>query len=463
MLIYSTLTGKKEELAPLRKGELKIYTCGPTVYDFAHIGNFRACVFQDVFKRYMKYRGFEVTHVMNITDVDDKTIANSRREGVPLHEFTRRYEQAFFEDLETLNIEKADLCPRATDHIDDMVGVIKVLMENGHAYRGKDGSIYFDISKFVGYGSLARIKPKKLKSSRVKTDEYEKEEARDFALWKAHTEEDGDVFWDTEIGRGRPGWHIECSTMSTKYLGETFDIHAGGVDLIFPHHGNEIAQAEAATGKRFVNYWLHNEHLLVENKKMSKSLGNYYTLRDLVARGHNPSAIRYLLLATHYRRKMNFTLKDLKAAENTVNKLADFVGRLSDGQDEKYSGHLSKIAERAKTDFEAAMDDDLDIRRALAAIFALVRETNGAMDRGEASAKNLEEIRTVMMDFDSVLGILGSEKGELSSELIELIDKRDKARKEKDFKTADKIRQDLFDRGIVLEDVDGGTKWKRRK
>jgi cysteinyl-tRNA synthetase len=464
MRIYNTLTKKTEEFVLLREGEVKIYTCGPTVYDFAHIGNFRAYVFQDVLKRYLKYLGFKVTHVMNITDVDDKTIRNSRNEGVTLKELTGRYEEAFFEDLETLNIEKPDACPRATEHIEDMVKVIKRLMEKGYAYRGNDDSVYFDLSKFEDYGALAKIKPKKQKSARIKSDEYEKEEARDFALWKAHTTEDGDVFWDTEIGRGRPGWHIECSTMSTKYLGETFDIHAGGVDLIFPHHENEIAQAEAASGEKFVNYWLHNEHLLVEGQKMSKSLGNYYTLRDLLDQGHDPRAIRYLLLSTHYRRKLNFTKKALKAAENTVNKLIDFVDRLSNaGANAEFSEGFSNSAKNTKKEFEKAMDDDIDIRHALAAIFSLVRETNRAIEKNEASQKNLEEVHELMLDFDSVLGILNHKKEELPAELKELIEKREKARASKDFKTADSIRRKLFEKGIVLEDVDDGARWKWRK
>ena len=464
MQIYNTLTRKKEEFAPMREREFKIYTCGPTVYDFAHIGNFRAYVFQDIFKRYMRYRGFKVTHVMNITDVDDKTIKNSMEEGVPIEELTTRYEQAFFEDLEALNIEKPDVSPRATEHIDDMVRVIKALMEKGFAYKGKDGSIYFDISKFKKYGALARIKPKEQETQRIKKDEYTKEEARDFALWKAHTGEDGEVFWDTDIGKGRPGWHIECTTMSTKYLGDTFDVHAGGVDLIFPHHENEIAQAEATTGKRFVNYWLHNEHLLVEGRKMSKSLGNYYTLRDLIDQGYDPRAIRFLLLSTHYRRKMNFTMKGLKDAENTLNKLIDFFDRLSSaGADAKYNEHLSKIANETKIKFEDAMDNDIDIRHALSAIFNLVSETNKAIDKGNASKKNLEEIHKLMTDFDSVLGILEGKKDELPGELKELIEKREHAREEKDFKTADRIRDELLEKGIVLEDVEGGARWKWRK
>jgi cysteinyl-tRNA synthetase len=464
MRIFNTLTRGKEEFAPIREGELRIYTCGPTVYDFAHIGNFRAYVFQDIFKKYMRHLGYKVTHVMNITDVDDKTIKNSMDEGVTLQELTNRYETAFFEDLETLNIEKPDITPRATEHIGDMVRVIEGLMEKGFAYRGSDDSIYFDLSKFKEYGTLAKIKPKKQKSKGIKKDEYEKDEARDFALWKAHTDEDGDVFWDTAIGKGRPGWHIECSTMSTKYLGDTFDIHAGGVDLIFPHHENEIAQSQAATGSKFVNFWLHNEHLLVEGSKMSKSLGNYYTLRDLIEKGRDPRAIRFLLLSTHYRRKLNFTMKALKGAEKTVNKLIDFIDRLSTAKaGADYNEGLSKITKETKKKFEEAMDNDIDIRHALSTIFELVRETNKAMDKGEASQENIKEIHALMMEFDSVLGILEEKKDELPVELKDLLEKREQARGEKDFKTADEIRDELFDRGVVLEDAEGGPRWKWRK
>jgi cysteinyl-tRNA synthetase len=309
---FNTLTRQKESFTPIEEGKAKIYTCGPTVYDFAHIGNFRAFLFDDLLKRWLEYRGFEVVHVMNITDVDDKTIKGSRKRNVPLREYTDYYMKAFFEDIDTLKIERANYYPRATEHIPEMVALIKRLMERGYAYKGEDGSIYYAISKFKEYGKLSRIKVDDLKAgARVKVDEYGKEEAQDFALWKAWTQEDGEVFWDTEIGKGRPGWHIECSAMSMKYLGETFDIHCGGVDNMFPHHENEIAQSEAATGKKFVNYWLHNEHLLVEGKRMGKRFGNYYTLRDLLKMGYDPKAIRYLLILTHYRQQFNFTFEGL--------------------------------------------------------------------------------------------------------------------------------------------------------
>ena len=289
ILLFNTLTRRKEPFTPLEIGKVKMYTCGPTVYDYAHIGNFRAFLFEDLLKRWLLLQGFKVTHVMNLTDVDDKTIRGSQKQGLPLRQFTDFYIKAFFEDIKTLNILAADVYPRATDRIPEMVALIKTLMDKGYAYRGEDGSIYYCISKFPDYGKLSKLKTAELKAgARVSQDEYAKEEAQDFALWKAWTPEDGDVFWETELGKGRPGWHIECSAMSMKYLGETFDIHCGGVDNIFPHHENEIAQSEAASGKKFVNYWLHNEHLQVEGKKMSKSLGNYYTLRDLLAKQCDP-------------------------------------------------------------------------------------------------------------------------------------------------------------------------------
>ncbi|MEM7819165.1 MAG: cysteine--tRNA ligase, partial [Candidatus Aenigmatarchaeota archaeon] len=287
--LFNTLTRKKEVFKPIKKNEVRMYTCGPTVYDFAHIGNFRTYVWQDILKRWLLFKGFKVKHVMNLTDIDDKTIKGAREQGISLREFTEKYIKAFFEDSKTLNLLPADVYPRATEHIREIVELIKILIEKGYAYKGEDGSIYYDISKFKDYGKLSKLKIKELKAgARVKSDSYTKEEAYDFALWKAWDPEDGEVFFETEIGKGRPGWHIECSAMSMKYLGETFDIHTGGVDLIFPHHENEIAQSEAATGKKFVNYWLHAEHLIVEGRKMSKSLGNFYTLRDLLAKGYDP-------------------------------------------------------------------------------------------------------------------------------------------------------------------------------
>ena len=462
--LYNTLTRKKEELIPLERGKIKIYTCGPTVYDYAHIGNFRAYVFEDILKRYLNYTGFKVKHVMNLTDVDDKTIRTSQEEGVSLKEFTTRYEKAFFKDIDTLNIQRADHYPKATEHIKEMISLIKRLMENGLAYRGEDESYYFDISKFQDYGKLAHIKVKNLKTGKkVKTDEYTKDELQDFALWKAYSREDGDVFWETELGKGRPGWHIECSTMSMTYLGESFDIHAGGVDLIFTHHQNEIAQSEGATGKPFVRYWVHNEHLLVEGKKMSKSLGNFYTLRDLLEKGYDPMAIRYLLISSHYRQKLNFTFKGLEAATNTVYKLRDFMDKIREievGAD--WNKDLQRKVVKTREDFENLLDDDLNMPQALAAIFDLVKETNNAIAEKRASKENLDEVHSLIMDFDRVLGILEHEKGDLDKRLLQLIEEREDARKNKDWPRADKIRDELFQGGIIVEDTPNGPRWRRR-
>ncbi|MEE8357990.1 MAG: cysteine--tRNA ligase [Candidatus Hydrothermarchaeales archaeon] len=461
--LYNTLTRQKEEFIPSEKGKVRMYTCGPTVYDYAHIGNFRAYVFEDTLKRYLSYKGFKVKHVMNLTDVDDKTIRTSQEDGVSLKEFTIRYEKAFFKDIDTLNIQRADHYPKATEHIKEMISLIKRLKEKGLAYRGEDGSYYFDISKFQEYGKLAHIKVENLKTGKkVKKDEYAKDELQDFALWKAYSREDGDVFWETDLGKGRPGWHIECSTMSMTYLGESFDIHAGGVDLIFPHHQNEIAQSEGATGKPFVRYWVHNEHLLVEGRKMSKSLGNFYTLRDLLEKGYDPVAIRYLLLSAHYRQKLNFTFKGLETATNTVYKLRDFMDKIREievGADWNKDLHGKVV--KTREDFENLLDDDLNMPPALAAIFDLVKETNNAIAGKRASKENLDEVHSSIMAFDRVLGILEHEKGELDKGLLQLIEEREDARKNKDWPRADKIRDELFQEGIIVEDTSNGPRWRR--
>ena len=326
---FNTLTRRKEVFKQINSKEVGMYTCGPTVYDYAHIGNFRAFIFEDLLKRWLKYRGFIVRHVMNLTDVDDKTIKGSKTKGIDLGQYTEFYAKAFFEDVATLNIEPADHYPRATEHIPEMEALIQTLLVKCYAYKGEDKSIYFAINKFLDYGKLSKIQLQQLKTgARVKTDEYAKEEAQDFALWKAYTPEDGDVYWETSLGKGRPGWHIECSAMSMKYLGETFDIHCGGIDNMFPHHENEIAQSEAATGKPFVHYWLHNEHLQVDGKRMAKSLGNYYTLRDLQTKNCDPKAIRFLLLSTHYRQQFNFTFEGLEASKGAIERLINLMHRL---------------------------------------------------------------------------------------------------------------------------------------
>ncbi|MBS7616807.1 cysteine--tRNA ligase [Candidatus Bathyarchaeota archaeon] len=466
IILFNTLTRRKEKFVPLKNGEAKIYTCGPTVYDFAHIGNFRTFVFQDLLRRWLEYCGFKVTQVMNITDVDDKTIIGARKRQISLKEYTDYYLKAFFEDIETLNLEKAEFYPRATEHIPEMVSLVKRLMEKGYAYRGEDGSIYYDISKFKNYGKLSKLKIEELKpGARVKVDEYGKEEARDFALWKAWDKDDGEVFWDTEIGKGRPGWHIECSTMAMKYLGETIDIHSGGVDLIFPHHENEIAQSEAATGKEFARYWLHSEHLLVEGKRMAKRYGNFYTLRDLTAKGYDPKAIRYLLLSTHYRQQLNFTFEGLEAAKNAVDRLKTFTRRLLETDGKGCGEEIRRLMTEVQRRFEEAMNDDLNISVALAALFDFVRDVNRLMDENRLSKQEAEMVYSLMMKFDKVLGVVGEFKTEekLPTEAAELIRKREEARKAKDWVTADKIRAQLREMGVIIEDTPQGVKWRIEK
>jgi len=463
---FNTLTRKKEVFKPLEADKVKMYTCGPTVYDFAHIGNFRAFLFEDLLKRWLVSRGFKVTHVMNLTDVDDKTIKGSQKQQVPLKQFTDFYVKAFFEDIKALNIQPADVYPKATDHIPEMVALIKTLMAKGYAYRGEDGSIYYAISKFPDYGKLSKIKTAELKAgARVSQDEYAKEEAQDFALWKAWTPEDGDVYWETELGKGRPGWHIECSAMSMKYLGETFDIHCGGVDNIFPHHENEIAQSEAATGKKFVNYWLHNEHLLVEGKKMAKRFGNFYTLRDLLAKGYDPIAIRYLLLSTHYRQQFNFTFEGLEAAKGAVDRLRNFVRRLHDTDGKDSKGKVAVLASKLEACFGGSMDDDLDIGTALASLFDFVREINNLLDANRVSKAEAAEVGGLIMQIDAVLGVIGEVKMQeaLPAEIDALVQKREEARKAKNWKEADAIRTQLKAMGIVLEDTAQGVRWHKEK
>jgi cysteinyl-tRNA synthetase len=465
---YNTLTRKKEVFKPIEKGKVRLYSCGLTVYDYAHIGNLRAYVFVDLLRRWLEYRGFEVRHVMNFTDVDDKTIRGMQREGTSLKEYTQRYIDAFLRDLQRLSIKRATIMPKATEHVNEMVKLVAILMERKYGYRGEDGSVYYDISKFRDYGKLSKMKIEELKAgARVKVDEYAKGQASDFALWKAWDPDDGEVFWETKLGKGRPGWHIECSAMSMKYLGETLDIHTGGVDNMFPHHENEIAQSEAVTGKRFVNYWLHNEHLLVKGERMGKSLRNFYTLQDLIQMGHDPTVIRYFLLSTHYRKQFNFTFEGLKAAKNALHRLYDFMGRLEEARSEREGDDIEEFVEKAKESFEEAMDDDLDVSRALAAVFNLVKDVNRLIDGGELGEAGAKKVQGLMIDFDRILSVLddywkqGKEK--LSEEVEELIKKREEARKTGDWQTADSIRNELRERGIVLEDTSEGLKWKKER
>jgi len=459
---FNTLTRRKEKFTPIEKGKVQMYTCGPTVYGYAHIGNFRAFLFEDLLKRWLEYRGYKVTHVMNLTDVDDKTIRGSQKQKIPLQQYTEHYANAFFEDIKALNIKPADHYPKATNHIPEMVALIKKLIKNGYAYRSQDGSIYYAIRKFENYGKLSHIKVAELKAgARVKTDEYTKAEAQDFALWKAWTPEDGDVFWETELGKGRPGWHIECSAMAMRYLGETFDIHCGGIDNMFPHHENEIAQSEAATDKNFVNYWLHNEHLLVEGRKMAKKLGNFYTLRDLLGKGYNPIVIRYLLLSSHYRAQFNFTFEALDAAGAAVERLRNFVRRLQDAQGEGSGGKVAELLREVQRGFGDAVDDDLNVSVALAVLFDFIREVNVLLDSGVVSRSEADEVAVVMKRFDSVLGVVGKVEAEtLPKEAVELIAKREEARIAKDWATADALRARLNELGVVVEDTAQGVRWR---
>ena len=460
--LFNTLNREKEVFMPMASGKVRMYTCGPTVYDYAHIGNFRAFVFEDLLKRWLKHRGFKVFHVMNLTDVDDKTIKGSQSQNIPLKQYTDFYAHAFFEDAAALNIEPANVYPRATEHIPEMVALIKRLLAKGFAYKSDDGSIYFAISKFPDYGKLSKIQVHDLKAgARVKVDEYAKEEAQDFALWKAWTPEDGDIYWETEFGKGRPGWHIECSAMSMKYLGETFDIHVGGVDNMFPHHENEVAQSEAATGKPFACYWLHNEHLLVEGKKMAKRFGNFYTFRDLQKKGCDPMAIRYLLLSTHYRQQFNFTFEGLEAAKSAVERLSNVMRRLQDA-DGKSSGEIAQLIINVEECFGDAMDDDLNVSVALASLFDFVREVNNLIDANNISKLEAKQAHSLLKSLDKVLGVVGEaeKKDTLQKEAQDLIAKREEARKVKDWKTADMLRQQLKAMGIIVEDTQQGVRWK---
>ena len=461
LVLRNSFTRRKEEFKPIVDGEVRMYTCGPTVYDYAHIGNFRAYVFEDLLRRYLKFKGYKVTQVMNLTDIDDKTIRDSQAAGISLKEHTARYIEAFFKDLDALRIERAEYYPAATEHIPEMVMLIKKLIDNGLAYQA-EGSWYFKIDAFPDYGKLANIDKSGMKAgSRVATDEYEKESVSDFALWKAWDESDGDVFWETELGKGRPGWHIECSAMSSKYLGNHFDIHTGGIDNMFPHHENEIAQSEGANKEKFVNYWMHCEFLILEGRKMSKSLGNFYTLRDLLDKGHSSLAVRYQLLATHYRQQLNFTLDGLEQAAKALDRYNDFVTNLSDYPGGESSGEAQGVIDKMLAEFEARMDEDLNISGALGAVFDFVREINRLRAGDKLSADERDQALEAVRRIDGVLDFQ-QKKEALDSDIEALIEQRTEARKNKDFATSDKIRDDLLAMGIVLEDTPQGVKWKRK-
>jgi cysteinyl-tRNA synthetase len=467
LTFFNTLSGEREQFRPLEPGRVKLYTCGPTVYNFAHIGNHRAYIFEDLLKRALVFSGFRVTHVMNITDVDDKTIKGANAEGATLAAYTDRFIRAFFEDLKTLRISPADHYPRATEHIADMVTLIQILLDKGVAYR-KDGSIYFRVAAFPAYGRLAKIDPAGLRmtgrvAGRIESDEYGKEHIQDFALWKAPKE--GEPFWETEIGPGRPGWHIECSAMSSRYLGPAFDIHCGGVDNIFPHHENEIAQSEAATGKPFVRYWLHCHHLVMDGEKMSKSKGNVYTLRDLAARGVDPAALRFLLLSTHYRKVLNFTFDALEQAGSAVGRIKDFLyelenGRFPEGAAPGFDGLVSDCRAR----FAEGLADDLNISTAMTALFEFIKKANLLIKAGNFRADDANTASALVYSLDDVLTVLPP-RGirALPDDLQAKVRAREEARRLRDFRRADELRTELMDAGVVLEDTKDGVRWKITK
>ena len=458
MKLFNTFSGQLEEFKPLSGKEVRMYACGPTVYDFAHIGNFRTFVFEDLLRRFLEYKGFKVKHVMNVTDVDDKTIAGAAHEGIKLEQFTKKYLDAFNEDLKTLNILPPTKQPRATAEIPEMVKLIAALIEKKAAYVS-DGSVYYRVESFKNYGKLSKKDLKQnIKSARVDADEYDKEEGSDFALWKKAKE--GEPFWDSPWGKGRPGWHIECSAMSMKYLGESFDIHAGGEDLIFPHHENEIAQSEGTTGKPFVKYWLHAKHLLVNGEKMSKSKGNFYTLRDLLAKGYDPMAIRYCLLHINYKSQMNFTFPALKAANSNVKHLRAYYSSVKDhiklGRKFSVENKLASEIKQAQGGIIEALDDDLNISKAIAVFSNFTSDWDSKIKGGAISEKDWKELIKFISNFvGSVLGIIIDEP--VPDEIHQEIKKREVLRKEKKFNEADQIRTEVERQGYITWDEASGS------
>jgi len=491
---YNTMSGKVEDFHPMRDNEVRMYACGPTVYDYGHIGNFRTFVFVDVLRRFLLQSGYKLKHAMNITDVDDKIIRNAARDGVSVREYTKKYEEAFLEDCDFLNIQRPEIIARATEHIPEMAEFTQKLVDNGHAYKADDGSYYFNIASFPGYGKLSKKDFAGMQDgARVDVDEYDKDSARDFALWKAP--KPGEAKWETSIGPGRPGWHIECSTMSMEYLGETFDIHLGGEDLIFPHHENEIAQSEALTGKTFARHWMHGRFLLVENEKMSKSLGNFYTVRDLILKkGAKPSSVRFLLTSVPYRRQLNFTFDGLTQAANSVERLRNFKRRLETEKfPERGAAEMQPLGQDTIRRLQNALADDLNTAEALAAIFDMVRDANSAADKGRLGRDDVPSLLEALQKFDEIFAVLQDDdtpkvkrvvewaeeegrlqdaaketievarSGELSDEKINsLVAEIQTSRKSRNFARADEIRAELNTAGIIVEITKDGVRWKRK-
>ena len=459
LCFYNSIKREKEVFHPIEKGRVGLYTCGPTVYDYAHIGNFRTFVFEDLLKRWLLHLGLEVNHVMNITDVDDKTIQKAQDENNPLKEITDKYTAYFMEDLAWLKMIPADHYPKATESIPKMIRMIEILLEKEYAYREDDGSVYFNIRSFPDYGRLSKINIAAQHSTdRVSKDEYDKDEPRDFALWKSWKPNDGDVSWDAPWGKGRPGWHIECSAMSIEALGNNFDVHCGGVDNMFPHHENEIAQSQCATDEMFVNYWLHSEHLMVEGGKMSKSIGNYYRISDLKKLGFSPECIRYQLLSGHYRSKINFSVDEKHEGDRVVRRISDFHNRLVENNSEEFS--IGKHPE-AYSQFKEQMNDDLDTPKSLAVFFDWMKTINTKLDQGEITEKELGESWEFLFVFDSVFGLLKKPDKKVPMDILKLADRRKEARKQKDWALSDAVRDELRSKGWIVEDTPNGQKLKK--
>ncbi len=467
MKVFNSLTRRDEPLAPIADNTIRMYTCGPTVYNFAHIGNFRAYTFEDILRRTIQFNGMKVKQVMNLTDVDDKTIRGANAANVPLTDYTKTYKEAFFADLKKLNVQPAEVYPAATDHIPEMISLVEKLVDKGVAYKSDDGSVYFAVTKFPGYGKLAHIDfDSQRTGARCAADEYDKENVGDFALWKAWETSDGPVGWDSPWGRGRPGWHIECSAMSMKYLGETFDLHTGGIDNLFPHHENEIAQAEAATGKEFVKTWMHCAHLKVNGEKMSKSAGNFFTLRDLIEKGWSGREIRYVLVNAHYRQGLNFAFSALEDARKSLARIdtcVDALERLAGGVGAE--SPMPEFAQNALAEFTAAINDDLNTPKAFAALFELVRHANAWMQGGTVSPANAAAVLDVFRRMDSVLGVIffgKSEKAEVPPEIMSLLNLRAEARKAKNWAESDRIRDEIAAAGWVVKDSRDGQSVTRK-
>ncbi len=464
--LFNTLTREKETFVPLKPGEVRMYSCGPTVYYHPHIGNLRTFLWSDLLRRYLEWRGFRVTQIMNITDVEDKIIRNAKAAGQDIYTYTAPFITAFHEALQALRIRPADAYPRATQYIPQMVLLVEQLNTRGHTYVA-DHSTYFRVASLEGYGKLSRIEvDRSSEFSRVETDEYEKESARDFVLWKSKKE--GEPSWDTPLGEGRPGWHLECSAMSMELLGQSFNIHTGAVDLIFPHHENEIAQSEGATGKPFVRFWIHGEHLNIDQQKMSKSLGNIYTLAEIEDMEYQPLALRYALLSVPHRTKLNFSVQSLEDAKNALERIELFLLRLDElshsaPHDAKQSdGHADQLIGKFLIDFETAMDDDLNTAAALGALFTLIRDANIAIDAGRITSSDAEGLKTALMRVDPVLDLFPRRDDALGQSIEKLLEARNAARRSRNFPESDRIRDELLSRGIVLEDTPTGTRWRRK-